>query len=149
MPVEDYTPSLEEVGQVTLGRTVDDLGIQTGTFSEETRPTDDQVTKLILRAVADVRPKIGADIPADLFEDAKTVVSYRTAMLIELTQFGAEVATERSPYPQYKELFKEALGDLINSVEAEEAGADSANTVTATGPAFGFPAVEPLLDKKM
>lgn len=129
MPISDYTPALADVGAVTLGRTVNDVGVVTGTFSATTRPTDTIVNILIARAASDVSLEIGTDIPADLQDDAKQVAAYRTAMLIELTQFGVEVATDRSPYPQYKELYEAQVKRVMNAIAAEEAGADVRNQV--------------------
>lgn len=145
----EYLPSLSEVGITTLGRTRDDVGNATGTFTATTMPTDDQVKLLTLYAGDDVRRKIGTDIPDDLRDDARRLVALRTAMLIELTMFGSEVATDRSPYPQFKDLYKELLADVMNSVAREEAGASALNETGGGFAAFSFPLVETLLDKRM
>jgi hypothetical protein len=148
-PVE-YLPSLTDVGTTTLGRTQDQMGSCLGTFTQFTSPTDDQVQRLILQAGDDVRRKIGADIPDDLIDDARRIVSIRTAMLIELTMFGSEVAMERSPYPEFKALYDELILDLMNAVAYEESGGSPLDPATGVGsPAYGFPYMEPLLPKKM
>lgn len=144
-----YMPSLAEVGEASLGRTRDKLGNALGTFNANTQPTDIQVIRLIKSASDDVRKHIGTTIPDDLIDDARRVVAIRTAMLIELTSYGSEVATDRSPYNELKTLYKELLPDLIESVEVEEAGGKATDQVVGTFPAFGFPQAEGLLDKRM
>lgn len=144
-----YMPSLAEVGEIALGRTRDNLGNALGTFNANTQPTDTQVLRLIKSAADDVRKHIGTMIPDDLIDDARRVVAVRTAMLIELTSYGSEVATDRSPYSELRTLYKELLPDLIESVEVEEAGGKATDQVVGNFPSFGFPQVEGLLDKRM
>lgn len=145
-----YLPTLEDVGTTTLGRTKDSLGNTLGTFSSDTQPTDDQTLLLIDQAADDVRRKIGAAIPADLYDDAQRVVAVRTAMLIELTMFGSEVAMERSPYPEFKALYDELILGLADSVAYEEAGGSPLDQTSGVGsPAYAFPIVEPVLHKVM
>lgn len=147
-PVE-YLPSLSEVGLVSLGRTKDDVGNIQGTFNSLTTPDDETVQRLILSAGDDVRRHIGRDIPDDLIDDARKVVAVRTAMLIELSVYSSEVATDRSPYANLKQLYEELIADLESSVEAEEAGQSADNVVSGNFPAYGFVIQEPLMNKKM
>lgn len=150
MPVADYTPSLADVGAIDMARTRDDVGNETGTFTATTRPTDAQVNVLINRALdLDIRPKIGEDIPADLFDAAKQLAALRVAMYIELTYFASEVANDRSPYPQYKELYDEQLPILVNAIEAEEAGDSPLNPVGENIAQFSFPAPTNWMEGKM
>jgi hypothetical protein len=146
MPVEDYTPTVADVGSIDMARTVDDVGTETGTFSDPdglgrggTRPTAAQVALLIARSINDVAPKLGTDIPVDLQDDATQLVALRTAMWIELTYFASEVAQDRSPYPQYKALFDEAFANLIGAIQAEESGEDPKDDLSPKHPQFSFP----------
>ena len=136
----EYLPTLHDVGLVSRGRTLDDVGNELGTFTAKTRPTDEAVRGLINQAGDDVRDKIGGEIPADLREKAQRVIALRTAMLIELSYYSSEVATDRSPYRQLKELFDELLPDLVSAVAAEEGGADVDDSLTGVGtsPSFDF-----------
>jgi hypothetical protein len=145
----EYLPSLSDVGLVTLGRTVDSVNNITGTFSRDTQPDDASVSRLILAAGDDVRRKIGTDIPDDLVDDARRVVAVRTAMLIELSMFPSEVASDRSPYPQLKALYEELILDLSDSVSAEEAGMSAENVVDGNFPAYSFTVLEGFMEKKM
>lgn len=139
MPVSDYTPELTDVGAIDIARTVNDVGTETGTFSGTTRPTDTQVEALIARSVNDVAPKLGTDIPEDLQDDAKQLVALRTAMWIELTYFAAEVAQDRSPYKQYKQLYDEQLPALVGAIQAEESGESPTDDLSPNKPQFSFP----------
>lgn len=147
MPVSDYTPNVEDVGQIDMSRTVNDVGSETGTFTDPdqdgrggTRPTQQQVLQLIERACNDVAPFLGTDIPVDLQDDAKQLVALRAAMWLELTFFGTEVAQARSPYAQYKEMYDAQLIALKTAIQSQESGGDPANTLTGTNvPAYGFP----------
>ena len=110
MPVSDYTPSVSEVASFLRARTRDRSGVETGTFTSSTRPTDDQVTELVDSAAGTVSLAIGDDIPAVLFKEAKDVVCYLVVCLIELSYFPEQVAGDRSAYNQYKDLYDEAIG---------------------------------------
>lgn len=145
-----WRPSLSDVGKIDMARTRNGVGVNIGTFNIDTQPTADQVNDLIDKAVNDLRPFFGTDIPADLVQSAQDVAAIRTAMYIELSFFGTEIAQNRSPFPEYKALFKEKYPDVVSAIEAEEKGADTTNALAlGTMPAFGFPAVETLLDKRM
>lgn len=149
MPISDYTPSLDQVGAIALSRTVDDVGNVTGTFNTQTRPTDTSVNMLITKALDDVAPEIGADIPADLQDKAKNVVAIRTAMLIELTLYGIEIRNNLSPYPELKALYEEELAKLKTEVAVEEGGGDPTNELGGNYPAWGFPEPDNLLFGEM
>jgi hypothetical protein len=155
VPVSDYTPDLTDVGAIDMARTVDDVGKETGTFSDPdavtgagaTRPTATQVTLLINRSLQEVAPRLGTDIPTDLFDDGKYLVSLRTAMWVELTYYAAEVALDRSPYPEYKVLFDEGLINLTGAIQAEEAGLDPSDSLNANMPFYSFPDDIDLLER--
>lgn len=146
MPVEDYTPTVSDVGAIDIARTVDDVGHETGTFSDPdisghgaTRPTETQCETLIARSVQDVAPFLGTEIPDIFYDDAANLVALRTAMWVELTYYAAEVAQNRSPYPEYKVLFEQQLKTLADQIAGVEGGEDPENMVGYNGPQFSFP----------
>lgn len=134
MPTEDYRPSLEDVGAISLVRTVDNVGIQVGTFTADTRPTDSQVEILIDKALGELGNYIGADIPEVLWPAAIHVASKYTAMLIELTLYAHEIRANISSYPTWKELYDQELAQLVLAVQSLEAGDAFGNLAR-----FGFP----------
>jgi hypothetical protein len=154
MPVEDYTPTVSDVGAIDIARTVDDVGTETGTFSDPdtqgkgaTRPTQTQCEILIQRSLQDVAPFLGTDIPEGMFDDASNLVALRTAMWVELTYYAAEVAQNRSPYPEYKALFEQQLKSLSGQIASEEAGEDPANQLGYNGPQFSFPPADAMMTR--
>jgi len=148
VPVDDYTPTPEDVGAVTLVRTVDRVGVQTGTFTADTRPTDSQLQVLIEKAVGDVSDRIGSDIPESLWQTATNIASIRTAMLIELSLFAHEIRSGISPYEEYKKLYEEELDKLTLAINAYEAGQDPTNAPGNLA-RFGFPQPTGILGRKL
>lgn len=144
-----WRPTLGDLGKIMMGRTADDVGVLQGTFTDKTQPTDEQAQGMITKAVRDLAPDIGTVIPDDLVQDAQDVTALRAAMFTELAYFGSEVATERSPYRQYKDLFEEQKRKLQNSISAEEAGASGVDEVSGGNPAFGFPQPSGWLTREM
>jgi hypothetical protein len=137
----EYTPTLSDVGHVVLSRTRDSNGNVLGTFTNDTQPTGDETRVLIEKALADVTPLIGTDIPEGLIPEAQHIASIRTAMYIELTFYANEVATNRSVYPELKALFDEKIKSLASAIIAEESGQSPTDALAGAGgsPAYGFP----------
>lgn len=94
-----------------------------GTFTENTRPTEQGVEILMAQAIEDLVAAAGTDaIPPRWFLTAKSVVVLGTALLIELGYFPEQVNTGRSPYPQHKELYDERLKRLLAGLESGDDG---------------------------
>jgi hypothetical protein len=140
IPIE-WTPTIPDVAGVILIRTRDENGVFQNTFTDQTIPTDEQVRQLIDKAVNNVRPLIGTDIPEDLIQEAQDVTAIRAAMYVELTFFGNEVAQNRSVYPHLKELFDEKIAALAAAVVAEEAGESPLDALAGGGgmPEWSYP----------
>jgi hypothetical protein len=140
VPIE-WTPTLIDVGHVVLSRTRDNNGVVLGTFTDVTQPTDEEVDILIQKAIDDIIPLIGTDIPESLIGEAQNVASIRTAMYIELTFFANEVAMNRSVYPELKVLFDEKILALSKAIASVEAGGDIADATAGAGgePAYAYP----------
>jgi hypothetical protein len=110
-PPSDYTPTLEDVAALVPSRAKNQYGRIT-TFDGTTQPTGTQVQSVIDRAVRSVYGRIGD--PADaLLDMAKDIVALRAAMLVELTYFGDQIRSDRSPYAALQELYEEALTDYF------------------------------------
>jgi hypothetical protein len=145
----EWRPGLHQVGAIAMARTRDSMGNETGTFTADTRPTDDQVQRLIDQAVNDIRDEIGIDVPDDLVEKAQQLTALRAVMYIELTYFANEVAQQKSAYPQIRELFKEALPRLQRAIDREEMGGDPADETSGNHPFYSFPAAIDMLEGKL
>jgi hypothetical protein len=140
IPIE-WTPTLQDVGHVVLSRTRDSNGTVLGTFTSDTQPTDEEVRVLIQKAIDDVMPLIGTDIPEELISEAQNVASIRTAMYIELTFYANEVAMNRSVYPELKALFDEKVATLAKAVAAIESGESPTDALAGAGgdPFYAYP----------
>jgi hypothetical protein len=144
----EWACSVTDVAELILIRTRDNNGNLLGTFTNVTQPTDEQTRSLIYnKAIPDVLPLIGSDIPDLLIPEAQNVVAIRTAMYVELTYFGNEVAQNRSVYPELKTLFDEKVATLNNAVAAIESGGDITDEMGGAGgfPYYGFPPPEGIM----
>jgi soluble cytochrome b562 len=142
VPTSDYTPTVAQVGALLRARTKDASGNELGTFNEETRPTGEQVAGLIATSVSRMRARFGEELAEDLREDAASLVTLRTAMLVELSFFPEQIQSDRSPYDRYKDLYDEGLKAFIVEVDrlGVDAEAGSLDDRVAGLPVSAFPA---------
>lgn len=108
---------INAVAAILHARTKDDVGNELGVFTSATRPTAAQVTDLLIRAKRSVVNVIGTAEPctADLAADAANLIHLRAAMMVELSYFPEQVASNRSHYEQLKALYD---GDIVTLAEA-------------------------------
>jgi hypothetical protein len=112
VPTSDWPVGVDAVGSLLRARTRDTQGNEVGTFTGDTRPTDTQVSHLINTSLGDVSSVVGVDLLEGFWAQAAAVVSYRAAMLTELSYFPEQVATGRSPYEQLRDLYTESIKNL-------------------------------------
>ena len=136
MATSDWAPSLRTVGSLLRARTRDVNGAEVGTFTPETRPTDEQVLGLIVSASNDVAAAVVSEIPEALWPAAASVASYRAAMLVELSYFPEQVATGRSPYEHIRDLYNTALANLLSLMLVESPGEAPG---APSPPSYAFP----------
>jgi hypothetical protein len=82
----DYTPTLDDVGALLHARTKATVGgesVETGTFTENSRPSAATVERLIGEATRDVAMRIGLVVPADFVGKARDAATLRAAALVE------------------------------------------------------------------
>lgn len=151
MPVDEYTPTVENVGALLRARTKSMGDQELGTFTEETRPTDSQVSELIRQATGRISLLVGDDVPVALQQEVKDAAVLGTALLIELSYFPEQVASGTSAYDEYKELYDELIGtradpgSLVLAVLAalDDGTVDAADSLPATR--SNFPPATPLV----
>jgi len=136
MPTSDWPVGVAAVGSILRARTRDTQGNEVGTFTPDTRPTEDQVASLINTAVGDLASSVGADLPETLWAQAAVVASYKGAMLVELSYFPEQVATGRSPYEQLRALYLEALAALKLGLSSSAPGSAPGDP---DAPVYAFP----------
>lgn len=144
MPTSNWPTGVEAVGAILRARTRDTNGNEVGTFSTETRPTQEQVEGLIYVAVSDLASCVGPDIEEQYWEQAAVIVSYKVAMLVELSYFPEQVATGRSPYEQLKELYTDALACLKAAVLGGGTGLPGDPSSLPGEPSYCFPVANTL-----
>ena len=115
-------PTVADVSRLIRARTKDDAGSELGVFTADTRPTDAQVADLIVQAEGDVLAITGGTMPADAAEAAKSLISLRSAMLVELSYWPEQVRSDRSAYQEYKLLYDEGLAALLGVLFPDTGG---------------------------
>lgn len=136
-----WAPSLRDVGRLVRARTKEkgSLGIEAGTFNENTRPTGAEVEGMIPTGVRRVLSSIdGTPCNEDLEADAGEAAALYAAMLVE-TSLGGE-STSPGMFKNLESLWKDAIKGLAGGVarecgkgEGEEGGGN-----TGALPAGGF-----------
>src|SRR5690606_11913768 len=101
-----------------------------------TRPNEEQVSSLIENDVNDVAAAVGREILEPLWVAAQTVVTYRTAMLVELSYFPEQVAQGRSPYEHLRDLYEDSLANLVARVNDPTPGEGPG---VPSPPSYAFP----------
>ena len=121
-----YLPVVSDIGALLRARTKDNLGNELGTFTDETRPTDEQVIRLIKLADGDVAVMLPDNLPEEYYEELHALVALRAAMLVELTHFPEQVRTGRSAYAEYERMFDTQMEALKLELEVEPPPVDGA-----------------------
>jgi hypothetical protein len=109
---EGIRPTVDDVGALLTARTVDERGNELGTFTGSTRPTNLQVDALIDMAVADLGSRIGVDIPAAYWDEARRIAALQAAALVESSFSPRELDTDHSAYRQYTAMYLAAVPQL-------------------------------------
>ena len=150
---DDY-PTVQDVGDFLRARTQDSDDDEVGTFTDDTRPTEEEVERLIVRAGTMVYSATGS-LDSLACEGAEQVqaagkhwVAFLAAMVIELSYFPEQVRSDRSAYAFYKEMWDDettGFGSLIDAVaeckageiEPDVPGSDASTAVP--DPSWSFP----------
>jgi hypothetical protein len=131
LPGEDagVRPSVEDVAQLLRARTKDAEGREVGTFTDETRPTAEQVEDQITTALGLVAVRLPGTWSEGFNGAISALVAYRAALRIEKSYFPEQVRSDRSPYQELKDEYTEDLQALIDAL----AGAGEAGGFGRTG----------------
>lgn len=107
-----YLPVVSDIGALLRARTKDSFGNELGTFTDDTRPTDEQVLRLIKLAEGDVAVQLPDDLPEEYYQELHALIALKAAMLVELTHFPEQVRTGRSAYAEYERMFDNQMESL-------------------------------------
>jgi hypothetical protein len=113
----DWRPTTADVAAILRART-QDMGTESGVFSETTRPTKGQVQLLVGRAVTEIGARLGTDeLPSDDLESyARELAAIRAAMGVELSYFPEQTNSEQSAYDNLQKLFESGMASLIQAL---------------------------------
>lgn len=107
---EAATP--EGVAQLLRARTKDSSGREIGEWSDDTRPTLDEVQGICDTANGELGAAIGGSTPTTCAKGATGTAALLAAMLVELSYFPEQVRSDRSAYQEYKLLYDAQLAAL-------------------------------------
>lgn len=140
-PIDPQTarPAVADVARLLRARTKDDKGDEVGTFTSETRPTDEQVEEHIGAAVA----LVGTHLPPmgtidQVYAPAiAALTAYRAALQIEKSYYPEQVRSDRSAYEHLRQEYLDDLAALVESLASAgstsgSAGSDAGSEWTPT-----------------
>lgn len=91
-------------------------GTELGVFNDETRPTGEEVIKLIEMAAGDLDARITIDVPDKYADAARRLVALQAASLVESSYFPNELDSDRSGYRQFTAMYLNGVDALIRAV---------------------------------
>jgi len=149
-PDKFYPPTVDEVGALLRARTQDEDDDEVGTFTDTTRPTDEEVTIIIGQATSIVlgrtgsldSPPMNCELAPNLRTNAQTAVCMLAAMLIELSYFPEQVRSDRSAFENYRDLWNTMMNGLIDSAQECRIGEVVPDPIPEgfrPGPSYAFP----------
>lgn len=112
----DWSPSVADVAAHIRARTKDAGGNEVGTFDETTRPTGEEVERLIVKAVRRVQTQVQTPCTTELQEDAGAAAAIYAAMLIEQSYFPEQTQAAGSSFNSLNTLWKEQIKVLDQEV---------------------------------
>ena len=126
----DYRPTVADLAAIMQARTYDGNGDdQTGSFTADTRPTQEQAETVIGLALGFVSGRLGT-VPDSLGEMATSIVALRAAMLVETSYFPNETGGEDSAYAAYRDQYRDALVDYDAAVDRNVGETQSARVAS-------------------
>lgn len=120
-----YLPTLRMVAAHIRVRTVERNTNQfKGTFTANTRPSDDEAWEAVTLAEDDVKADVGAISPAlqgEALRAVRSLIALRAAMIIERSYYPEQVGTNKSPYPALERDWDKRLPIVTQAVKEAEA----------------------------
>lgn len=116
----DITPTVDQVGTVLRARTADANGNELGTFTEDTRPTDDEVTSYIEDAVAELTVRLPDELTETQQAFGKRLAAIRAAMFVEISLHPDSDANDGSAYARLEKIFDSGWAALSGRIEDGE-----------------------------
>lgn len=140
---ESWYPSTSDVAALLTARTIGASGQEVGDFTNDTRPTYNQVNKLIEQAASFVKAGVVGSCTTldDVQEPLRSLTALRTAMSVEISYFPEQVGTETSPFEQLRLMYQDEFSRVVDLVDAACSNADGDDGGIRAGMArYRFPA---------
>ena len=118
VPEPEAWPTSDEVAVLLRARTKDTDGRELGRFTDDTRPTGEQVGELIATAAQQVAGELSADVPVVLLGAFTVCVKLYTVCLIEQGYFGEQVDAGRSARDYFWQMYERAILALATRIES-------------------------------
>jgi hypothetical protein len=116
-----FRPTVDEVAGILSARTYDTGGDglaggeQLGEFTEDTRPTAEQVEGRITKACTDVERATGS-IPGEMIGDTRPIAAMRAASEVERSWEPEETEAGRTIYQTLRMTFESDLATLVGNL---------------------------------
>lgn len=114
---EELTPSADEVAILVRTRTYTDSVEEQLVFTDETRPSVDDVDRLLAQAVPAVLSQLRPRFPERFYNDVRHIIALYTAVLIEGSFFREQIT--ESQVALYRDLITDALAGINRLTDAE------------------------------
>jgi hypothetical protein len=134
VPPPESWPSADEVATLLRTRTKDTEGRELGRFTEETRPTGEQVGELIATGAQAAAIELPADVSIGLYGAFSVCVKLYTACKIEESYYPETIASGHSARDQYWEQYVRFVDSLSARIEAEGGGLSGIGSLALVRP---------------
>lgn len=134
-------PSADDVAALLHARTAAPGGRELGTFTDATRPSADEVERMIDMAASIIATSIGTLPTAVECPDAPTIASavvtlttMRAAMMVEASLWPEQITTADSPYATLREQYEAELPRVVDAAhDCRQYGRIEPGDTTQTG----------------
>jgi hypothetical protein len=133
MAIDPIRPTVEEIAALLRARTKDLAGQEVGTFTPDTRPTDAGAEAAIDMAYAEVTGETGPTYGDRCAGMARTLITIRAAMWIEISYFPEQVRSDRSIYGELSEQWSAGRESLTACVSGNLPGDGSGESAVRFG----------------
>jgi hypothetical protein len=121
-PLPPDAVTTADVAALLRARTKDLAGVELGDFTANTRPTGDEVLRLIAMSWSEVTGQSGVNLADRCAGIACSLIAIRAAMWVELSYFPEQVRSDRSVYQELADQYTAGLPGLTSCVEQNLSG---------------------------